>query len=162
MARVIGNREHSARLKRMAGPETVRKVGAALFAGGQMIQVEAQRSITEGSVSGKGHVPSLPGEPPNQDTGVLANNIETASVGPLKVEVSSNAPYAAALEKGSKRKAGVGARSFSAESGKFGPIRVEFGDSKTAARPYMTPAMNKKRKEVVQLVRRAVSEAVGD
>jgi hypothetical protein len=107
----------------------VKQVSAALFAGGQAIQVEAQISISEGAVSGKNHVPSKPGEPPNQDTGVLANNIETVLVEPLRVEVSSNAPYAAALE---------------------------YGTTKMAARPYMSRAVARKRDEVVSLVRGGV------
>lgn len=133
MARVIGAREHSARLRRIRGPATIRRVGAALQAAGELIQREAQISITTGAVSGKNHVPSAPGSPPNQDTGVLANNIETVQTGPLKVEVSSNAPYAAPLE---------------------------FGTSKMAERPYMRPAVAKKRGEAVQLVRRAVDAAI--
>lgn len=133
MARVIGAKRHTDRLRRMRSPAAIRKVGSALFAGGQMIQVEAQISITAGAVSGKNHVPSAPGQPPNQDTGVLANNIETVQVGPLKVEVSSNAPYAVALE---------------------------FGTSKMAERPYMRPATAKKRAEVTRLIRRAVDSAI--
>jgi HK97 gp10 family phage protein len=133
MARVTGARRHSDRLRAMSGQAMIRRIGAALFAGGQMIQVEAQTSITNGAVSGREHVPSAPGEPPNQDTGVLANNIETVSVSPLKVEVSSNAPYAAALE---------------------------FGTSKMGARPYMKPATAKKRREVIDLVHRAVDSVI--
>lgn len=133
MARVIGAKRHTDRLRRMRSPAAIRKVGSALFAGGQMIQVEAQISITAGAVSGKNHVPSAPGQPPNQDTGVLANAIETNQVAPLKVEVSSNAPYAVALE---------------------------FGTSKMAERPYMRPATAKKRAEVTRLVRRAVDSAI--
>jgi len=130
MARVTGAKAHAARLRRLSGPDMTRRVGAALFAGGQAIQIEAQLSITNGAVSGKHHLPSRPGEPPNQDTGVLANNIETTLVAPLVVHVSSNAPYAAALE---------------------------YGTSKMAPRPYMAPAVAKKRKEVTQLIRRAVA-----
>lgn len=133
MARVTGTKAHAARLRKLSGPEMIRRVGTALFAGGQLIEVEAQISITNGAVSGKNHVPSSPGEPPNQDLGVLANNIETVQTAPLRAEVSSNAPYAAALE---------------------------FGTSKMAERPYMRPATAKKRKEVTVLVRRAVSEAI--
>lgn len=133
MARITGAKAHSARLRNLSGPDMVRRVGAALFAGGQTIQVEAQLSITRGAVSGANHVPSAPGQPPNNDTSVLANNIETVQTGPLKAEVSSNAPYAAALE---------------------------FGTSKMAERPYMRPATAAKRKEVTALVRRAVSNAI--
>lgn len=160
MARIIGAKAHQNRLRRMHGPTAIKKVGAALFAAGHLIQVEAQASITRGAVSGKGHVASKPGEPPKQDTGVLANNIETNQVGRLKVEVSSNAPYAVPLERGSEREAGVGFRSFSSESKKQGPIRTEYGDSKTEARPYMAPAAAKKKREAVQLVRRAVDSVV--
>lgn len=132
-SRIIGAKAHAARLRYLGSQAVALVVNRALFAAGEMIQVEAQLSITRGSVSGKGHVPSKPGEPPNQDTGVLANNIETANVRPLVVEVSSNALYAAALE---------------------------FGTSKVAARPYMRPARDKKKKEAVQLVRNALDQAV--
>lgn len=131
--KIIGAKAHAAHLRRIRSLETVRKVGSALFAAGQLIAVEAQISISRGAVSGKNHVPSRPGEPPNYDTGVLANNIETVQVAPLKVEVSSNAPYAAALE---------------------------FGTSKMAERPYLRPATAAKRREATQLVRRAVNSAI--
>lgn len=133
MVKITGHDNVSRKLRGLAGEATIRKVGSALFAAGQMIQVEAQLSITEGAVSGRGHVPSRPGEPPKQNTGVLANNIETVLVAPLRVEVSSNAPYARALE---------------------------FGTSKMAERPYMRPAVAKKKAEVVALVRQAVDAAI--
>lgn len=110
-----------------------RDVGRALFVGGNRIQVAAQISITEGAVSGKEHVPSTAPKPPNQDTGVLANGIETVQREPLLVEVSSNAPYSAPLE---------------------------LGTSRMAARPFMAPARDAKRKEVRELVAEAVRRAV--
>lgn len=113
--------------------ETSREVSQALFAGGEAIAVEAQISITSGAVSGKKHVPSTPGQPPNQDTGVLGNNIETNQISRFKVEVSSNAPYSAPLE---------------------------FGTSKMAARPFMAPAANATREYVTKLVDRAVKRGV--
>lgn len=130
---VIGGKAHVARLRKLQGQAMVREVGKALFAGGERIQVEAQISISAGSVSGAKHVPSAPGQAPNQDTGVLAGNIETNQVAPLVVEVSSNAPYAAALE---------------------------FGTSRMAARPYMAPARDAERTAVTQLVRQAVDRAI--
>lgn len=130
---MIGAKAHIARLKKLTGPEMTREVGNALFAGGERIQVEAQTSITAGAVSGKGHRPSAPGDPPNNDTGNLAGNIETTQVAPLVVEVSSNAEYASDLE---------------------------FGTSKIEARPYMAPARDAKIKEVTQLVRHAVDRVV--
>lgn len=47
--------------------------------GADMIRAEAFRSISAGSVSGKGHVPSQPGQAPNRDTGGLQEHIETAN-----------------------------------------------------------------------------------
>lgn len=134
MVKVTGGKTVSDKLKRMSGPELEQRVGAALFAAGNQIQVEAQISITTGAVSGKGHVPSKPGEPPNQDTGTLANNIETVQISPLKVEVSSNAPYAAYLE---------------------------YGTSRMAERPYMRPAVERTRPKVLELIQLAVRRAKG-
>lgn len=113
---------HSARLKKMA-KQTAREVTRALYLVGQQVELEAERSITAGSVSGKGHVPSLPGEPPNQDTGVLSGNIETAIVAqnPPTVHVVSRAPYAAFLE---------------------------WGTSRMHERPYMRPAVAKHRGKI--------------
>jgi HK97 gp10 family phage protein len=117
----------------LGGEKTVAKVGAALFVGGEEIRGEAGHMITEGAVSGRNHVPSLPGEPPNEDTGTLRTHIETTQPAPLRVEVRSNAPYA---------------------------VELEFGTSKMAARPYMGPATQRKKKEVIELVRGAINEAV--
>jgi HK97 gp10 family phage protein len=116
----------------LGGEEKVRLVGRALYAGGDIVRAEASRLITTGAVSGKHHVPSAPGQPPNEDTGNLRSHIEVTQPGPLVVEVSSNAQYAAALE---------------------------FGTSRTAARPYMRPAAKTSRDEVVSLVRQAVTAA---
>lgn len=129
MAKAKGVDAYLKRLRRLQGGDVDRVIGQALFVGGNRIQVEAQISITAGAVSGKNHTPSLPGEAPNQDTGVLGNNIETVQKEPLLVEVSSNSPYAADLE---------------------------LGTSKMAARPYMAPARDAKRKEVEDLVAKAV------
>lgn len=128
-----GAKAHINRLKKLSGPDVTRLVGKALFAGGEMIRTEAQVSITRGAVSGKNHVPSRPGEPPNQDTGVLASNIETTQVAPLTVQVASNAAYSAPLE---------------------------FGTSKMAARPFMRPARDKTRKDVTALVQQAMNRVV--
>lgn len=114
----------------MTGAGAERFIGQALFVAGETIQVEAQISITTGAVSGKGHVASAPGEAPNADTHRLADNIETVQPAPLRVEVSSNAPYSAALE---------------------------FGTSKMAERPFMRPAVAKKRKEVTDLLAKAIN-----
>lgn len=131
--KITGAKAHAARLKRISGPEMIREVGKALYVAGQEIEIEAEISITTGSVSGKRHIASKPGEPPNRDTGTLDNNIETVLVAPLRVEVSSNAAHSAPLE---------------------------FGTSKMAARPFMRPAAQKKRAEATRIVRDAVARVV--
>lgn len=103
MARISGVKQHLARLERLRGPQMIRAITAAIYGGAQDVTVEAQLSITAGAVSGKGHVPSKPGEPPNADTHVLSNSGESTVTGPLKAESSFNAPYAAAQEKGSEK-----------------------------------------------------------
>lgn len=131
--RIVGAKAHAARLKKIQGPEMIKAVGAALFVAGDMIKVDAQISITTGAISGKGHIPSKPGQPPKNDTGDLVRGIENVQVAPLRVEVSSNAPHA---------------------------VPLEVGTSKMAARPYMSPAAQKNRKEATALVRDAVSRVV--
>lgn len=128
-----GARAHIRRLNALASATTEREVGAALFAAGELIQTEAQRSITAGAVSGRGHVASAPGEPPNNDTGTLANNIETTQPAQTRVLVTSNTAYSAALE---------------------------FGTGKVAARPFMRPARDKNRDEAKRMVERALNRAV--
>jgi HK97 gp10 family phage protein len=131
MAKVTGAAKVEARLKRMP-PATVRAVGQALFEGAEILKAEAQVSITTGAVSGKNHVPSAPGEPPNEDTGTLRRNIISTQPAPLRARVSSNAPYSAFLE---------------------------YCTSKMAARPFMVPAARKVRQQVVDLVQAAVNRA---
>lgn len=125
-------KSHSDRLRRMRNTEQLVR---GLYLAGQEIEIEAERSITEGSVSGKNHVPSLPGQPPNQDTGVLAGNIETTieAQSPPTVHVTSRAPYAAFLE---------------------------FGTSRMAERPYMRPAAQKKKGEAIAIITRAARKMV--
>ena len=135
MAKITGVNKAKRRIEGLAGREKIELVGRALFAGGEAIKAEAQHSITEGAVSGANHVPSAPGQPPNEDTGTLRRNITVTQIGPLHVRVASNAPYSAFLE---------------------------FGTSKMAARPFMGPAARAKKKQVVALVRAAVGKAIGE
>lgn len=90
--------------------------GAVIEEAADAVKAEAQNSITRGAVSGAGHVPSAPGQPPNEDSGFLRSKISVARTGLLSAEIRSEAEYAAALE---------------------------FGSSKVAARPYLRPARDK-------------------
>lgn len=165
--RITGQKAHKARLKRIRGAAMIAEVGKAIYTAGDLLTKEAQISITTGAVSGKNHVASDPGDAPNNDTGYLANNIRTYRTGALTAESSSEAEYSAALEGGSERKAGVSARSFAGKTSPYGPskakqgpVRVEFGDSSTAARPFMQPAADKTRPKAQRLVQEAVKRVV--
>lgn len=125
-------KKHSDRLKRMVA-KTPQQVTRALYAAGQLLELDAERSITSGAVSGVNHIPSNPGQPPNADTHFLDTNIETEIGGPGLVTVTSKANYSAALE---------------------------YGTSKMAARPFMRPAVERNRKKVVQMVGDAVNVTI--
>lgn len=128
-----GRDKWDARLKALAGADVVKSTKRVLYDGSDMIRAEAFRSISAGSVYGKNHVPSAPGEPPNRDTGVLQAHIENRMVSDLEAEVSSNAPYAAPLE---------------------------FGTSKMAARPYMRPARDKVAPEMQRLFAAEINKLI--
>lgn len=119
---MTGKDAHLARLRGLSQAEFA--ANKVVVVGADMIRAEAFRSISAGSISGKSHVPSAPGEPPNRDTGVLQAHIETANPEPLTATVTSSAPYAAALE---------------------------YGTSRMAARPYMRPARDKVLSEINKL-----------
>lgn len=131
MAKIRGADKVRQRFTRMAASRTL--TDRALYAAGQMIEIEAEISITKGSISGPGHVPSAPNTPPNADTRQLDTSIHTVVVGPNRVDVVSNAPYSRALE---------------------------FGTSRMAERPFMGPAARAKTPEAVDLIKRAVAKSV--
>lgn len=133
MVKITGVKAHLDNLRRIAGPEMDRQMGAILTAAGQIVEKEAQRLIKDGDQSGAAHVVSAPGQPPNREWGGLDESIETNLVGPRRAEVSANAPYAVALE---------------------------FGTSKMAARPYMAPALANKRQEVVETIAAGVRKVL--
>lgn len=107
-------------------------VSKAVYTAADMVRAEAHRSITAGSISGKGHKPSAPGSAPNNDTDFLRNNLSINRKTLLEAEVSSNAPYSVALE---------------------------FGTSKMAARPFMRPARDKVAQQAGKLLAREINRA---
>lgn len=129
---VKGVKKHSRTLQG-AATQAPEAVGRALYEAGQLIELDAERSITQGSVSGPGHIPSRPGEPPNADTRTLDLNIETEIGGPGLVTVTSYAPYSAYLE---------------------------YGTTRMASRPFMRPALNRNRKRLVAIVGEAIRTVI--
>lgn len=117
----------------MIGPAAQAEIGRAIYAASDFTRTEAQRLIANGAIQGKGHVPSLPGEPPNWDTGQLATNITNTRTGVLTSETVSNAPYSADLE---------------------------VGNSRMAARPFMKPAGEATQEPAEKLVAKALRRVI--
>lgn len=130
MARITGLGVYTAKLDRLAGAEVIAEVSRTLFVVGSAIAADAAISISNGSISGKGHVPSAPHTPPNSDTGQLAREIEVTQPAPLLTEVAAYSPHAAPLE---------------------------FGTSNMAERPFMRPAAAKNREGGLKAVAAAVT-----
>lgn len=120
------------RLKTLAS-EAEDVAGRVVYVGSDMIRAEAFRSISAGSISGKNHVASLPGEPPNRDTGELQAHLTNSKTGPVTAEVRSDAPYAAALE---------------------------FSTSRMEARPYLRPARDKMAPDINRLFSQEIGKLV--
>lgn len=121
-----GFKKFSDRLKAMTAPAQSKRIAARLYEIGQKIELDAERSITRGSISGKNHVPSAPGQPPNADTRHLDGNIVTIlklSRNP-SVTVESRAAYS---------------------------VPLEYGTDKMEERPFMRPAVEKNRRRVANL-----------
>jgi hypothetical protein len=127
-----GTGRHLKRLQGMQG-RMAAEARKLVYVLADMHVTEAAHSITEGAVSGKGHVPSRPGEPPNADTHVLDRSGHVREAGPLRADSVFDAPYAAGLE---------------------------FGTEKVAERPFMRPAAKKIRKSVDALATAAVTRVV--
>lgn len=132
MAISDGARIHRNRLRRLANikTESLRE----LYAAAEVVREDAKQSIRAGAVSGPGHIPSRPGEPPNADTHELDLSLDSIlNEGRRSVSVVSRAPYAAFLE---------------------------FGTSRMAARPYLRPALLRNRNRVVLGQVRAINNVI--
>lgn len=128
-----GRDKHRQRMQRLAGPEVIKAAGRVLYVGADMIRSHAFREISRGSVSGKGHVASKPGEFPNREFGDLQAGLKAELVGPLEAEVRSEAPHAKPLE---------------------------FGTSKMEARPHMRPSRDAKAEEIGRLFNTEIDKLV--
>ncbi|MGL4640523.1 MAG: HK97-gp10 family putative phage morphogenesis protein [Shewanella sp.] len=130
---IKGAQTHLKKLQRLSGPAMTREAGKLVFSLADMHATDAALSITKGAVSGAQHVASSPGQAPNADTHLLDRSIEATKTGPLTAESSANAPYAAALEKGT---------------------------SKMAARPFMGPAAKRVRPKADKLAKAAINRII--
>lgn len=121
-ANIKGLNVHRARLARMRRAAKDEAL-TALYAAGEIIRKDAQDSIRAGAISGPGHIPSSPGEPPNADTHNLDLGIDVRiNKAASTVYVVSRAHYSAALE---------------------------FGTSRIEPRPFMRPALRRNRNRII-------------
>jgi hypothetical protein len=108
---------HAARLQRLTSPALIEALGLALVESAGVIAVDAAESIRENGISGAGHIPSKPGEPPNADTHDLDESIHVGELietpGQIQTAVIADSDHA----------------------------WLEIGGSKVLPRPYMAPAM---------------------
>lgn len=122
-------------LKSKAEAETVRAVRATAQAIRNDAIISVKSHLSAGNVYTRGtvkHVASKPGSPPNQDRGTMTRNIRVTMNDDLTADISSNAPYSAALE---------------------------FGTSNMAARPFMTPAVEGQRVKHKERLQKAIMRA---
>jgi len=122
-------------LKSKAEAETARAVRATAQAIRNDAIVSVKSHLSAGKVYTRGtvkHVASKPGSPPNQDRGTLTRNIRVTMNDDLTADISSNAPYSAALE---------------------------FGTSNIDARPFMTPAVEGQRVKHKERLQKAIMRA---
>lgn len=129
MVKISGQKAHKARLKRIRGAPMRAEVGKAIYVAADYLSTEAALSITNGAVSGKGHIASAPGEPPNADTHDLDRSIHTERESQLVALSVADSDHAGDME---------------------------FGNSRVAARPFMQPAAGKTRPKAQRLVQEAV------
>lgn len=114
-------------------------IGRGLVRAAEAIKTEAVRLILEGSKSGiiyirrgVSHQASAPGEAPASDTGRLVGSIDTEyDLSNNIARITASAEYAAPLE---------------------------FGTLHMAPRPFMRPALDNKREEVVTIIAGEISE----
>lgn len=124
--------QHLKRLRKMT--TGMRKEAQKLvYTLADMHATEAALSITSGSVSGKNHKPSSPGQPPNADTHGLDRSVHVEQSGPLVAQSVADAPYA---------------------------VDLEWGTQNMEERPFMRPAAKKVRKQADKLAKAAVDRIV--
>lgn len=133
MVSIRGDKRHRQRLTAMRGQRLVLQLSKKVYVAADRVRAEAQYLIAKGSIQGKGHQPSAPGEPPNLDTGVLTAGITARYTAPLKAVAESAAPYA---------------------------VHLEYGTSRMAERPYMRPAAKTVRGQFTLDVRASVNNVI--
>lgn len=126
---------HGARLAKLARGRVIPAIGNVLEEGAQAIAEDAANSIRADSISGPGHAPSLPDQPPNADTHDLDQSIHPGEL--IETEDSVRTSVIADSDH----------------------AWIERGGSKMEPRPYMEPAVERARHDVIAAIgRRFIAE----
>lgn len=124
MIRLTDN--HLQRLVRMNPARIIPALGEELESGARAIADDAKESIKAGAISGAGHIASLPGEAPNADTHDLDQSIHTGDVietpDSIRTSVIADSNHA----------------------------WIERGGGNVEPRPYMEPATERQRGDIVE------------
>jgi HK97 gp10 family phage protein len=120
---------HMPRLVRMAPALIVPDLSDEVAAAAESIVDDAKFSIIDGAISGPGHIPSLPGEPPSADTHELDESIHVGEV----IETTGSVKGSAIAD------------SFKA---KF----LELGTSNMVERPFMGPATRRNHGKIIRSI----------
>lgn len=97
-----GKDAHMRRLRALA-TGAAKVAGRVVYVGADMVHAEAFRGVSAGSVSGRNHVASAPGEYPNREFGDLQDGFKTEQTGPLTAEFRSEAAHSLPLEVGTSK-----------------------------------------------------------
>lgn len=134
MTKISGGKAHRSTVRRLSR-QSKAEVRKRLEVAAGMISTEAKLSITRGSISGKNHVPSAPGEPPNADTNTLDNSIDHVMISDTEAEVYADAAHAVPQEFGTE-------------------------DGRLPERPYMRPAAAKEGPKAAILIREGINTII--
>jgi len=127
MVKITGVKQHRNRLRQMRKVKNPIQKALVDAAGG--VERDAENSIRRGAAGSA----SLPGQPPNNQTGALIAGITSGPLGDSSAHITSNDPGSAALE---------------------------FGRSDAVERPFLRPAVQRNRRKITEAVARAVNVTV--
>ena len=128
MAKIIGGQKLARHLQINAKGKDVTDV---LLRAAERVRTEYIDLVNEGGGPGKSHVPSLPGQPPNTDTGRLVGSASSQVVRRNVTETSVDAEYGAYLE---------------------------FGTDKMAPRPALGPAFDEMKPHILKNIAKALKD----
>ena len=128
MARISGGQKFARHLAVRANGKDVTDT---LLRAADRVRTDYIDRVNEGGGPGKAHVPSLPGQAPNTDTGRLVGSAAARTVQRNVTETSVEAEYAAPLE---------------------------FGTDKMAPRPALGPAFDEMKPHILRNLAKALKD----